>query len=362
MDKEHLNSKDVYTVKLTPYRKKFGTILHRQSKEHACFSSDGRYRFIMDDALEEADFWVVHGKGVKISERCRVSRQNTILLTTEPDTIFVYPKSYLKQFGLVHSCQTRTKHPHIIYGPAIIPWFVGYTERNNKKGYDKEESGINYTLDYDQLKNSDFPTKTKLISVVTSNKVTSQGHLDRIRFVEKLKKHYGDQIDVFGRGIKDFDDKWDVLAPYQYHIALENNATDYYWTEKLADCYLSGTFPIYYGCQNINNYFPKGSYRPINIKNFDESIKIIDEIIANDTFNNSRELLKECKNSILEEYNIFNYVAKLCDTLNPKAPKEEVIIKPCVSIKNWKNIKHYVFERTYFQWKGKFFNLLEKKL
>lgn len=360
MNKKYQNIKDIYTVKLTPYRKKFAKILHRQSKNHECLSNDGRYRFIMDDSLEEADFWVIHGKGVKNAEKCRIAPQNTILLTTEPDTIFVYPKSYTQQFGLVHSCQTRTKHPNIFYGPAIIPWFVGYTERDTKTGYGNGNSGINYTLDYDQLKESELPQKTKLISVVTSNKVTSQGHIDRIRFVEKLKEHYGDLIDVFGRGIKDFDDKWDVLAPYKYHIALENNTTDYYWTEKLADCYLSGTFPIYYGCKNINDYFPENSYVAIDIKDFDKSIKIIDEVIANDTFNKRQDLLKECKDKVLDDYNIFNYAAKLCDTLNPDLPKEEVIIKPCVSIKNWKNLKHYTFERTFFQWKMKIQNLFKK--
>ncbi len=55
--------------------------------------------------------------------------------------------------------------------------------------------------------NSKTPAKTNLISFITSNKAFTQGHLDRIEFVEKLKARYGNRIDVFGREYRDFDDK-----------------------------------------------------------------------------------------------------------------------------------------------------------
>ena len=33
----------------------------------------------------------------------------------------------------------------------------------------------------------------------------------RMEFIEKLKKHFGDKVDLFGRGIKEVADKWDAL-------------------------------------------------------------------------------------------------------------------------------------------------------
>jgi hypothetical protein len=36
---------------------------------------------------------------------------------------------------------------------------------------------------------------------------------------------------------------------------IENCKEDYYFTEKLIDCFLSGTIPIYYGCPSIGNFF-----------------------------------------------------------------------------------------------------------
>ena len=181
-----MTSSTYFKVKLISYRPSFGKILHRQSKLSNNFSSDGRYKFFIDEDIDEADFLVIHGKGVREPLSCKVAPENTLLLTTEPHTIFEYPKKYTKQFGLVHSSQVQTKHKNVIYGPALIPWFVGYKQEDNGE--------LSYSLDYDGLMNSPSPKKTKLISVITSNKVTTQGHLDRIRFVQKLKQHYGDKI------------------------------------------------------------------------------------------------------------------------------------------------------------------------
>jgi hypothetical protein len=41
----------------------------------------------------------------------------------------------------------------------------------------------------------------------------------------------------------------------QYHIAIENNRTKNYFTEKLVDCFQTKTIPIYFGCTNIGDYF-----------------------------------------------------------------------------------------------------------
>lgn len=342
-------TKQPIKVKLTPYRKNLGEILHRQSKNSGNLSSDGRYQFFLDDEIEEADFWIIHGKGVRKPQHCRVAPENTILLTTEPYSIFAYPKSYTKQFGVVHSSQIQTKHPHLLYGPAIIPWFVGYTETATGE--------VDYSIDYNMLKNGPAPQKTKLISVVTSDKAQTQGHIDRIRFVERLKDHYGDKLDVFGRGIRSFDDKWDVLAPYKYHIAIENSSTDYYWTEKLADCYLAETFPIYYGCKNVEEYFPKGSSVTIDINDPDGAIKIIDGILEEGLYAKRVDILKNCKDIILDEYNIFDYAAKICDSLNPDLPKKEVTINRCVSIRNWHNFLNYTVKNHYYPLKKKISDL-----
>ncbi|MBO4907498.1 MAG: hypothetical protein J5486_10815 [Bacteroidaceae bacterium] len=332
-------------VRFMPYRDGLATIMHRQTPGHRLTSQDGRYEFCLDDSMEEADFWVVQGKGVREAQTCRVAPENTILLTTEPRSILVYPQRYINQFGLVVSCQQQMRHRNIIYGPAILPWFVGYKPA-------PPSAGIPYTFsqDYDSLcQPSDPSKKTKLLSVITSNKAFTRGHLDRIKFVEKLKAHFGDQIDIFGRGFRPFDDKWDVLRPYKYHIAIENSSQLYYWTEKISDCYLTETFPLYYGCTNLSDYFPKSAFLPIDIRRPEQAISAIDDAIQNHLYEQSMQVLNDCKQMVLTQYNMFEYVACLCDQLNPHAQKEQVVIQPCRSGLDWHNFLNYTFCHNYYK-------------
>lgn len=330
-----------------PYRKGLATIMHRQTPNHSLRSQNGRYEFFLDDSLEEADFWVVQGKGVRNIQTCRVAPENIILLTTEPHSVLSYPKHYTQQFGLVVSCQSQMKHSNVIYGPAILPWFVGY-ERNGKGDY-------TITQDYESLcQTVDPQSKSKLISVITSNKAFTRGHLDRIKFVEKLKNHFGDIIDVFGRGFRTFNDKWDVLRPYKYHIAIENSSEPYYWTEKISDCFLAGTFPIYYGCTNLENYFHRNSYQTIDIHNPEAAIHTIEQVIASHRYEASTNILDAMKQQVLDKYNMFEYTARLCDQLNPDAPKQQVFLQPCHSGLDWNNFINYTFKNNYYKFLTKY--------
>jgi len=49
--------------------------------------------------------------------------------------------------------------------------------------------------------------------------------------------------------------KIDVLENFKYNISIENVSRNGYFTEKLIDCFLMRTIPIYWGCSNINAYF-----------------------------------------------------------------------------------------------------------
>jgi hypothetical protein len=105
-----------------------------------------------------------------------------------------------------------------------------------------------------------FPTealkmynKTKLVSAVVSTKAFLPGHVKRLHFINSIK----DRIDLFGRGTgKEIPSKLDALADYMFSVAIENiSCDDNYFTEKLVDCFLTGTIPIYHGCVNIGEHF-----------------------------------------------------------------------------------------------------------
>ena len=52
-----------------------------------------------------------------------------------------------------------------------------------------------------------------------------------------------------------YDNKNIVFEEYQYSIVIENSRQKNYFTEKLLDCLLSKTIPIYYGDPTIDNIF-----------------------------------------------------------------------------------------------------------
>ena len=303
-----------------------------QLPNHGQMSKDGRYCFYMNGEIDNPDFWIIRNKYIKKPTTCHVAKENTILMLSEPEDIVHFPQSYLDQFGMVFSCQESLHHRNVIYGPPALPWLVGVINKGGK---------TIFTHSYDEFKNNKPEThKTKLISVITSNKAYTKGHRQRIDFVRALKEYYGDKLDVFGRGFNTFDDKWDVLSPYKYHIAIENGSHSLYWTEKISDCFLANTFPIYYGCKNINDYFPNGGVQSIDIQDFNSTISIIDKTINSDTWENKQDTLSECKNLVLDKYNIFDLMTMCCDKLNANAAKEYVTLKPASKIPNL-NIEYH---------------------
>ena len=102
-------------------------------------------------------------------------------------------------------------------------------------------------------KNRMIHPKSKLVSMIASDKGWLKGHQNRLKWVEKLK----DKVDLFGRGRPNqLDDKEDGIKDYMFSIAIENDNSDTYFTEKLTDCFVMGTVPVYYGSRKVvEKYF-----------------------------------------------------------------------------------------------------------
>jgi hypothetical protein len=97
--------------------------------------------------------------------------------------------------------------------------------------------------------------KTKLVSMICSNKVMCEGHQYRLSWAQKLQG----KVDFYGRGFNDIDSKEEGLVDYMFSVAIENARYETYFTEKIQDCFATGTIPIYYGSPDIGRFFnPKG--------------------------------------------------------------------------------------------------------
>lgn len=96
-----------------------------------------------------------------------------------------------------------------------------------------------------------LPPKTKRVSMILSDKMTTEGHRLRHEIARTVPG-----IDLFGPGFHEIGtNKALALADYQYHIVVEAERRDHFFSEHLIDALALGCIPVYWGCPNIDQYF-----------------------------------------------------------------------------------------------------------
>ena len=178
-----------------------------------------------------------------------------------------------KRFGWV--CESK----------YIIPDVYSFLIHNHKLLFENYYNTI-YTCDHDLLQlndkfkyaanGSNYPwiakndwklyNKTKLCSMFCSPKKMTEGHVYRHQLA-RLALDMG--LDVFGgahgteRTVVDPRNPWntkiDGIKDYMFSVVIENGVYESYTTEKLTDCFATGTIPLYWGTTQIPKIFdPNG--------------------------------------------------------------------------------------------------------
>lgn len=307
------------TVKVTT---NFKWCLERQTPNNSGIW--GGCRFLVNQEVAECDFWVVFD-GLLKSETTKCPRENTLLITGEPPDVKGYKRSFLDQFGTVITCNTSLQHSNLMFSQQGLPWMIGAE-------WNSESFTWNNYMKYEDISQS-VGNKTKLLSVIASTKNATPGHVARSDFIELLISELGSSVDVFGHGRNPVVDKWHAIAPYKYHLAIENSVVADYWTEKLSDALLGEALPIYHGCPNIRQYFPSDTIQLIDIGQPQIAIARIKEIIRSDLWRCKRSDIFFEKNKILNTYNIFSVLNKIIST-NNRTYKSIVKLKPEYSDKS----------------------------
>jgi hypothetical protein len=198
----------------------------------------------------------------------------------------------------------------------LKPMHVGIPQYKRIYNLDPSLQGDTYRLaqpalpwhidkSYDELVSCAPQEKVRILSWITSNAEVWVGHKARMAFLEKLRDNV--PFDLYGRGFRPIVDKWDGLAPYRYALAVENFQNPYYWSEKIADCYLAWTMPIYYGCSRITEYFPPESMVLIDIDAPDVMEKIL-EAISSDRWLKNRDAVAYARDLVLNKYQLFPFL------------------------------------------------------
>ena len=269
-------------------------------------------RFTTDD-VDECDALVVLNNRMKQAVHAHCPKGRVWALMQEP-----YVKGFTDWMAEGHDAFDRiytnyipTSDPKYITSQPALPWHVNRT--------------------FDELTTMGIPDKTRPLSWIVGNSRELPGHLDRLDFLSLLQREQSIPADLFGRAVRPIDDKWDGLAPYQFSLAIENTVATDYWTEKLADCFLSWTIPIYHGCPNLADYFPADSFISIDVRKPDEALAAIRKVVAGGMPEWKRRLpaLLEARHLVLYKYQIFPHLAELLRmNTNSETQKFSVVVPP----------------------------------
>ena len=83
--------------------------------------------------------------------------------------------------------------------------------------------------------------------------------------------------------------KFQSFHKYMFSLCIENTIHAGYFTEKITDCILHKTIPIYWGCPNIEDYYDKRGI--ITFTTSDEAINIVNNLTESD-YNNKLEYIE----------------------------------------------------------------------
>jgi len=214
-----------------------------------------------------------------------------------------YHKKFLEQFHYIYS-------PHPFYfmnqeaAAPFLPWMIGGDHSDYKHNRDLSYQKL---IDCKQL---DL-TKANRVSAFVSNQTWKIGHRQRTNFLFQLKEYFGESLSLYGQAVgKPVPNKWQAIAPYKYHICIENQITQHIFTEKLLDPLLGWTLPIYCGAPNIDQYFPEESTKKISIHDLSGSIQVISQCLNTSAYEDSITSLAIARDKVISKYSLYT---RICD-------------------------------------------------
>jgi len=235
------------------------------------------------------------------------------------DAVFCYPKA--RRFAVlsespIDPCYTRldevTKRFSVIYthqqyllakGPPFLPLMFG----TNWLGL--EDDGLAERAANNSL------CKTSSVSFIGSLEHPANGAYKLRREVAQYVMARGD-VACFGKGIRPIAGKREAIAPFRFSIAMENASADHYFSEKLIDCLLLETVPIYFGCPGIGVMFDKRGF--LCFENLEQLTDILDGLSVA-RYEEMRPFVLANKRKAIEEqwHSHGGLFARLAATLTP---------------------------------------------
>lgn len=235
------------------------------------------------------------------------------------DTHFYGPESMTKTLG----------HPIVKYGMltesrVIVP--KDYEIFHKQKGLEKD---FKYIFTYDEkilneienarfypiaagiwnaeLKDNLYQNKEKDISILCSDKVMCPLHQFRLELARKCKKEQLAQ--TFGKFdggsyVKNVDE---CLDKFRFSIVIENDISDYYFSERLTSCFAAQTIPVYLGARKISEFFNPDGIIFLSGMDLDQAETILAQC-AKETYEERLPAVLDNYNRVQEYRNMQDYL------------------------------------------------------
>lgn len=198
-----------------------------------------------------------------------VAHADNIFVVVEPLAIFENMFKFDIRSYILANCKKYTKiltfDEHILkHCPNAVKYVYGTT-----------------WIKPHEYTNVDVSKKQFKLSSITGVKQSTPGHVFRIQLYLNQKRipiphvfyksNIGTLPDIENNPTLG-ESKLPLFETFQFSIVIENSRQKYYFSEKLLDCLLMKTIPVYYGCPNIDEYFDTCGWIILDSENVDEVV------------------------------------------------------------------------------------------
>lgn len=223
------------------------------------------------------------------------------------DTHFYGPESMSKPLG-----KPVVKYGMLTESRVIVP--KDYEVFHKYKGLEKE---FKYIFTYDEkilndvenakfypvaagiwnaeMKEDLYEHKTENISILCSDKIMCPLHRFRLELARKCKReqlaHTFGKFDG-GSYVKSVDE---CLDRFRFSVVIENDITDYYFSERLTSCFAAQTIPVYLGARKIADFFNPDGIIFLPEGDLEQAVAVLAQC--------TKEVYEERKAAVLDNYN-----------------------------------------------------------
>ena len=180
----------------------------------------------------------------------RVPLEESELLIVTDDFLDNYPKSHPNKIALL--IEPHMRKPHGYYNA-----YKNYADFKTVFTFDNQLLSLLPNAKICYFGGSAIPPekwtiaeKSKLVSIIVSIKQDLPGNIMRHQVIQQ----FGSSLDLFGY-MNPIPGNFLGLNEYMFNICIENSKHDWYFTEKICDCFALGTIPIYWGTDAIGDFF-----------------------------------------------------------------------------------------------------------